>query len=741
LDLSLSSRRGFFPVSALPSARSCEYSAFLLILILFNTPFLYNTLGTAVFQTVERKVYDILLRVRGEREHSNDVVLVRIDEYTINKMNNEYPLPRDQVGAAMTILSTYGAKAVALDIFVPPSPKDSVENALMAEYLAHAENTFQAIGAFIPSDTDPSQISRRDVDSTAHFVIGRFGIPAPPFHHFPRSPFIDDYPFPELADVSTGVGHTTLILDTLDGIMRSAPLFVEYAGQLYPALGLALALHELDIPLESIRFTPTDEGTYVRAGAHEILSGLRGEILINFIGPERQVFSAERGNEFALYDILDAYQRQDEQFLSQFAGKVCIIGPTARSVGDYYSMPFSEGAPGFTAHANIYDTIINQMFIYRADGVVQIVLLFLVIFAVGLVATLRRTRVAVMTAVALAVLYSVFAYFAFANGNMIYNLAEPLFGIALTFGVTLAYRAATEGKQRKMITGMFERYVDKTVVQQLIDNPSMLKLGGETMEITLLFSDVKGFTGISEQMTPAQLVKLVNSYLTEMANIIMKNLGTVDKFIGDAIMAFWGAPLEDPDGGYNACVAALEMKRRLEALQTKWKKFGEVEIKQRVGINTGMSIVGNMGSESKFNYTAIGDAVNLASRLEGVNKQYGTDILLSEFTYQKIAKRILAREIDRVQVVGRTEPVRIYELMGLASGKLSDNLKNFLDLYRDGLIAYQERRWDEGIAYFEAAQSYMPNDPVSQLYIERLKLYKLHPPGESWDGVFVLTSK
>ena len=709
--------------------------SFGLVFVLFHTSFLYQTLRTEVFQTLERKAYDILLRVRGERPHRDDIVLVRIDEYTINKMNNEYPLPRDQVGAVMTILSAYGAKAVALDVFMPPS-RDSLENALMVEYLANASGTYQVIGAFIPSRSSAQQVMTGGIDSTAFWVLRDFGIPAPANHHFPRSPFIDDYPFDELASVTTGVGHTTLILDSLDGIMRSAPVFVEYAGRLFPSLGMALALHEFNIPLSGVRFVDSQEGTYVLAGPVQFLTGDLGQVMINFIGPQDSVFT-----EVSFFDILAAAQDQNEEFLRQFQNKICIIGPTAKSIGDYYSMPYSEGAPGYTAHANLYDTIVTQSFIYPAGLTVRLFIVAILVLIICMVAATRSTKAAVLTGFLLSVLYCLFAYFTFASGNRLYGVVEPLTAIALSFGISLTYRAATEGAQRRMITTMFEKYVDKAVVQQLIDDPSQLKLGGQTVDLTILFADIKGFTSISEQLSPANLVKLVNTYLTEMAEIIMKQRGTVDKFIGDAIMAFWGAPLGDPESEFRACVAALEMQKRLGAIQAKWKKFGNVTVRQRVGLNTGISLVGNMGSESKFNYTAVGDAVNLASRLEGVNKQYGTTILLSEFTHRRVDKKVVAREIDKVQVVGRTEPVTMYELMALADRPLADNTKYFLDLYQDGLKAYQTRKWDEGIAYFEAALSYMQNDPVSQMYIERMKLYKLNPPDDDWNGVFVLMSK
>jgi adenylate cyclase len=330
---------------------------------------------------------------------------------------------------------------------------------------------------------------------------------------------------------------------------------------------------------------------------------------------------------------------------------------------------------------------------------------------------------------------------AFNSAHLWFNVATPLSAILVCFVTTVAYKAATEGRQRKIITNMFGRYVDSTVVQILINNPKLVKLGGERREISILFSDIKHFSSISEKVSEEVLVKLMNVYLTDMTDVILKTRGTVDKFIGDAIMAFWGAPLADPDSAYHACASALEMQARLERLQPKLIKIGGAEVHQRIGVNTGMCVVGNMGSEQKLNYTAMGDPVNIASRLEGVNKQYGTGILISETTYSKVSKRVYTREVDRVQVVGKLEPVRIYELLNTVEKPLSDKMKYFLDTYGQGLKTYQERRWDEGIALMEHAMEQIPNDPVCLLYIERMKLYQISPPSEDWNGVFILQSK
>jgi adenylate cyclase len=705
----------------------------LLAELLFNTSFL-PSLGTNLFQAIEQRGFDMLMRARGVRSYGNDIIMIKIDDYTDKLLG--WPIPRDQYGAVMTLLSNAGAKAVALDVLLPPKKDvDTLQNILLVEYLKQAQGTFQVIGPFIPSVTEREYVSRRDVDSSAHFVIGRFGIPAPYLNHFPRAPIINDFPFLELAEVSTGIGHANLIPDTLDGIIRSTPLYIEYAGRLYPSIGMALAMYVLKIDPKDISFEDTENGTIIRAGTREIHTGLWGEVRINYIGKANQLPSV------SFYDILAAAKQENEKFFEQFKNKVCIIGPTIRSVGDYYSNPIEESSAGFFTHANIYDMIATNRFLIPAHAWIQFFILALITLAIGFVAHTWKMRAGVGILLLVAVLYSIFAYSAFTYFDVLFHIAEPLFAFSLCFVSTIAFRAATEGRQRKMITDLFGRYVDSTIVDILINDPQLVKLGGEKREISILFSDIKGFSTISEKVDDETLVKLLNVYMTDMTNVILKHQGTVDKFIGDAIMAFWGAPLKDENATFHACVSALEMQYRLDKLQPKLYKIGNVEIRQRIGVNTGTCTVGNMGSEQRQSYTAIGDPVNLASRLEGANKQYGTYILISETTYQQVAKRVVAREVDRVQVVGKTEPTRIYELINLADKPITDKTKYFLEMYAEGLKSYQERRWDEGIAYMEHAMQKIPNDPVCLLYIERMKLYQISPPLPDWNGVFVLHSK
>jgi adenylate cyclase len=705
----------------------------LLVELLFHTSLIPDTMGTNIFQSMERRSLDMLMRFRGERANAENVVLIKIDDYTDNKLG--WPIPRDQYGAVMTLLSNSGAKAVALDVILTAKQDiDSTENTLLVQYLSQAQNTYQVIGPYIPSKTKREQVSRRDVDSSAHYVIGKFGIPAPQQHHFPRAPYIDDRPFPELAKVSTGIGHALLIPES-DGVIRSMPLYIEYAGRLYPSIGFALALKALNIEPKQVRFEDTDDGTIVYAGPLVIHTGLWGEVLINYVG-KNELFPS-----VSFYDVLSAAKERNEKFFEQFNRKVCIIGPTIRSIGDYYATPFEESSAGFMTHANVYDMIVTNSFITRAPAWIQFLILLVITLIIGFITQTRHMKIGILVLVVVTFLFLTSAVIAFNAAYLWLNIAAPLSALLICFVTTVAYKAATEGRQRKLITSMFGTYVDSNVVQILINNPSLAKLGGEKHEITILFTDIKGFSSISEKVSEDVLVKLLNIYFTDMTNVVLANGGAVDKFIGDSIMAFWGAPLPDADSAYHACVTAVQMQSQLDKLQTRLLKIGGIGIQQRIGVNTGLCIVGNMGSEQKKNYTVTGDPVNLASRLEGVNKQYGTGILISEFTYKKAGKRLVTRVVDRVQVVGKSEPVQIYELIDLANKPLDDKMKYFLDIYNQGLKAYQERKWDEGIAFMEHALEKVPNDSVCQLYVERMKLYQITPPSDNWSGVFVLQSK
>jgi adenylate cyclase len=303
------------------------------------------------------------------------------------------------------------------------------------------------------------------------------------------------------------------------------------------------------------------------------------------------------------------------------------------------------------------------------------------------------------------------------------------------------YHFVGERKQRMLIKTMFSTYVNPSVVEELILNPEKLKLGGERKELTVLFSDIEGFTTISEGMSPEQLVGLLNEYLSAMTEIIFRNDGTLDKYEGDAIMAFWGAPIPQTDHALCACLSALQMSEKLASIRSVWKQQGKPALNMRIGINTGEMVVGNLGGMGKFDYTVIGDSVNLASRLEGANKQYKTGIMVSERTYELVKDKILGRELDLIAVKGRSAPLKIFELLQLRAAGMDGTLKEFLSTYGEGFLLYRERRWDEAKKMFEQALRLKSDDYPSRLYIERATHYSVNPPPDDWDGAFVMLTK
>jgi adenylate cyclase len=298
----------------------------------------------------------------------------------------------------------------------------------------------------------------------------------------------------------------------------------------------------------------------------------------------------------------------------------------------------------------------------------------------------------------------------------------------------------TEEREKKKIKGAFHYYVTASVVNEMLKNPEKLKLGGEKKDLTVLFSDIRGFTTISEGLSPEMLVKLLNEYLTVMTDIVFKYDGLLDKYMGDAIMAVYGAPLDQEDHAERACYTALDMMDELKVLQAKWEAEGTPRINIGIGVNSGPMVVGNMGSQRRFDYTVMGDSVNLSSRLEGANKQYSTNIIIGEVTYEKVRDKFLCRELDSVRVKGKDLPVKIYELVG-RNGGVPDETKDVICLFHQGLEEYKGRKWQEANETFNKVLDIKPDDCPSKLYLKRSKNLMEAPPPEDWDGVFTMETK
>jgi adenylate cyclase len=311
-------------------------------------------------------------------------------------------------------------------------------------------------------------------------------------------------------------------------------------------------------------------------------------------------------------------------------------------------------------------------------------------------------------------------------------------GLAACYGGNALCHYLLAAREKRWLRQAFSRYVSSSLVEMITAQPERLRLGGDKVEVTVMFADLAGFTTISEGLSPEKLIHLLNEYFTAMTEIILAHQGTVDKYIGDAIMAFWGAPLPVVKPATLACQAALAMHRELEPLQHRFQQHGLPPVEARIGLHTGLAIVGNVGSKERFNYTVMGDTVNLASRLEGVNKIYGTHILLSESTFNQIQDEFLCRELDLVRVKGRQQPVAIYELLG---DKTARAQFPWLAPFTAGLAAYRQGQWNKAAARFQEVLTQRPGDPPTLCFLQRLATYQQQPPPPDWQGVFSLETK
>ncbi len=422
------------------------------------------------------------------------------------------------------------------------------------------------------------------------------------------------------------------------------------------------------------------------------------------------------------------------------AGRICIIGDTSTSSTDLHPTPVSTQQPGVTLHANVINMILQRRFLREAPRWVNLLL----IAFWGLANTFaslwggagrNATRTAALTFSSAGV-----AFLLFAQTGVFVAVFGPFFAQVTAFAAVTIMRQFTEERSKREIRYAFEHYLSPEVVDLVAEDPSRLALGGEKRELTILFSDIQGFSTISEGLDEQALVEWLNEYLGEMSQTIIDAGGVVDKYEGDLIMAFFGAPQDMPDHAVRACLATLENQRKLAALRPRWEARGLPPVFARVGLNTGQALVGNLGSKTRLNYSIIGDEVNIAARLEPANKAFGTYTMISEATYRAAQDAIVARELDLIRVVGRWRPIRVYELIG-KKGEVSPDVLKGIAAYEEGLAYYRERRWSEAVERFTRAQEIVPGDPPSQMMMARCGEYLVKPPPEDWDGVFNLQSK
>ena len=539
---------------------------------------------------------------------------------------------------------------------------------------------------------------------------------------------------PKIAEAAKAFGNFNVAPD-FDGVARRIPMFVAYGEQFYPALSLVAAASYRDqaiYPIESPLW-PTQGIDHIILGEEQIPTTERGELIIDYYGAPESYIDA-----ISVADILDGSAPPES-----FKDKVVYVGMTAIGTYDFRVTPFSAATAGVYVHAAATQNILDGRFLVRQSYIIVFeVIGFLLL---GILMGVVFPRLPAWAAIVGTVLFAVAVYyldvqFVFSRGYWMHNVLPTLQAVATAVAIII-YKFLTEGREKRQIRKAFQHYLNKTVVDMVIKDPSRLKLGGERRECTVFFSDVRGFTTLSEKLAPEQLVHVLNSYLTPMTDLIFKYDGTLDKYIGDAIMAFFNAPIDQNDHAIRACHVSVDMMTELRHLRQIWAAQGMTHtIDIGIGLNSGPMVVGNMGTPNYFNYTAMGDTVNLGSRLEGINKEYGTNIIISQSTYALARSAIHVREMDIVKVKGKNEPVHIYELIGKDAA--SGITKDLIEQWTRALMLYRSQKWDEAALLFEMIQSQIkPGDKPCETYMERCELLRAEPPGEGWDGVWTMTTK
>jgi adenylate cyclase len=495
---------------------------------------------------------------------------------------------------------------------------------------------------------------------------------------------------------------------------------------------VAAALAYLNLSLEQVNAVFNPNGLErIDFGKVRIPTDPSGFVLINYYGP---------GRTFDTYSFSDLVEGKIPP--DKLKDRLVMIGPTAVGIGDSAVSPFQQmNYFGVEVHANFVTNILQGLFIRRGIRENLVDLLFLLLFSLpaGIVLSAASPRRATLFTLALLGVFLFLACYLFAHWRIWIVLVLPSVTLAATYLTIISYRFFFEERQKREMRAVFDQYVSPAVITLVLQHPERLRLGGEEKEVTVMFTDIRGFTTLSEGLSPTALVERLNEYFSAMTPVIFENRGTFDKYIGDAIMAFWGAPYPHSDHAERACRAALQMLAVLNKLQAKWEAVGKPPINIGVGISSGRMVVGHMGSEKRKNYTIIGDEVNLASRLEGINKQFGTRLIISEATHLNVQQHFVARELDLIRVKGKNKPVKIFELVGPAEA--FETHRDRIERFHQGLEEYRNGKWEGALATFQRLTLDYPQDAPSRIFVKRCQGLLARPPEGVWDGVFVMETK
>jgi adenylate cyclase len=671
-------------VPAVAAARPMKKDHFRSLSLSLLVTLLAMALYLFAIRDIEGGFADHLFDWRGGRAVSSPIVIVSVDEESIRALGR-WPWPRNRHAQLIDRLTQAGAKSITFDVLFTEPDKDRpwADDALGR---AASKSGRVVFGMLFQYDEEGN----------------------------PKDPLL---PIDTLARPGTDIGSVNIFPEN-DGVTRKIPLGTTYNEHFVPTLSLA-ALAKAEGKAPEVLFKELSLPA----------RGVWNEILLNYVGGYQS---------FPYHSFSDVIAGKVPA--EAFRDKIVFVGGTAVGLFDFKAIPNVPTFPGLEIHANAVENYLNRTFLRQTGAGWGVLILLIFGLGSGLLA-IRSPMMAGIVSASLLFAYWILCHTLFRTQFLLLPFRWPALCLLLSYTVVLLYRFITERKEKRWIRDTFAQYMSPKLVEVLAKDPGRVKLGGEDRQMTVFFSDLAGFTSISEHIPPSELVHLLNEYLDEMTDIItLKYDGYVDKFIGDAIMAFWNGMVDQKDHAKLACFAALDQVVSLKELQKRLAERNLPLLDFRAGINSGHMVVGNMGSKRKFNYTVMGDAVNLGSRLEGANKPFHTRLMISEFTYALVKDEVEVRPLDLLRVPGKKIPIPVYELAA-RRGELSPEQKAAFAAYAEGLALYRERKFERAGDVFKKALASLPQDGPSRLYIDRCRDFLASPPPADWDGVFDVKTK
>ena len=711
-----------------------------------------EVINIPILSSLENQAYDARLKITLPKKVDKQVVIVDIDEKSLGEIG-QWPWNRNILAKINDVLfDHYEIKAIGYDIVF--AEEDIDEGAKLLDEMANGSlrddpqfiDEYHRVMSSLQHDQRFSE-SLEDRKTVMGFVMDtdsiKGGLPKPITRLDKKTlkklainkteGYTANLKLLQQSAFSGGFFNNPLLDD--DGVFRRVPLLQTYKNELHESLALALTRAATGSPtIEMVVETNEDSGDlfleWVTIGEIAIPVDHESGLLVPYIGKQKSF------EYISAIDVLN--KKVDKNTLS---GKITLFGTSAPGLLDLRTIPLGAAYPGVEVHANIIQGILDGR-ILHAPGYTK-GYEFIVISLIGILLTFSLPMLSALYS-SLVILGSIVLliasnFYAWTNAQLVLPIAAPVLLVILLFALQMTYGFFVESRGKRQLAHLFGQYVPPELVDEMSMNMKDINLDGEMREMSVLFSDVRGFTTISESLEPKELTDYINAFLTPITKVIHDDRGTIDKYMGDAVMAFWGAPLEDDQHALHALTAAIGIVERMKSLRVEFSKKQWPEIYVGVGVNTGVMNVGNKGSEFRVDYTILGDAVNLGSRLEGLTKVYDVDIITSEFTRHSVPE-FEYRELDRVRVKGKDKPVTIYEPLGLLES-IDKSERKLLKQFHIGIKQYRAQNWDAAEREIFGLSQLEPDRKIYKIYLDRIMHYRENPPSADWDGSFTHTSK